>query len=192
MPREKPRGCKPDPKTVYAIEVRYTPIMADGFGPPTKWTRIGKSFPNKNQAASCIARLKKRNWSDEKPQFRVVKRIVVAITCKSRWRIESAGISAYQRIVGEIQDRGKGVRKIGGNPDRPGLSDTAAAVYEILLGLPEYRAVIGTKLLDALASRGIVIDQSTLTGRVVPELLPYGIENIPRKGYRIRPSERPK
>ncbi|MEE9212443.1 MAG: hypothetical protein V3U29_07290, partial [Phycisphaeraceae bacterium] len=75
---------------------------------------------------------------------------------------------------------------VAGRPTkRPPLSERAAAVYEILTKLPEHRAMTGPQLIDALVARGIRTEQSTLTSRIVPELRPYGIENVPRKGYHI-------
>lgn len=74
---------------------------------------------------------------------------------------------------------------------QPALSEHAAAVYDVLIALPVHRALTGPKILNALKRRSIYVEQSTLTSRIIPELKPYGIENAPRKGYRIRPDNRP-
>ncbi len=79
----------------------------------------------------------------------------------------------------------------GVTPDKPVLSKNAAAVYEFLLEQPPHRGFTGPILLDELHKRGHFFSQSDLTSRIVPELGPYGIENAPRKGYRIPPTERP-
>lgn len=75
--------------------------------------------------------------------------------------------------------------------DLPILTETASAAYEILLQQPTYRGLTGTQLLELMDKKGYPSDQSTLTGRIVPELKPYGIENTRRKGYRIPASKRP-
>lgn len=75
--------------------------------------------------------------------------------------------------------------------DLPVLSPAAAAVYEILLEVPPHRGMTGPKLLDALEKRGVYTEQSTLTSRIIPELKAYGVEGVPRKGYRIPLSKRP-
>lgn len=78
-----------------------------------------------------------------------------------------------------------------GAPPRPPLSDNAAKVREILLGLPSERGLIGRKLLEKLDKHGVFIDQSTLTKRIIPELKPYGVMNKPRIGYYIPVESRP-
>jgi hypothetical protein len=66
------------------------------------------------------------------------------------------------------------------------LSDTEVAVVEILLALPIGRALIGSKLLDRLSERGIDLDHSGLTTRVIPRLKAIGIaKNTRRVGYHI-------
>jgi len=76
--------------------------------------------------------------------------------------------------------------------DKPILSGAAAAAYEILLEQPPYRGLTGPELLLAMDERGCPTDQSSLTSRIIPELRPYGVENVPRKGYRIPTGRRPK
>jgi len=85
-----------------------------------------------------------------------------------------------------------GGKKGDDGPALPILSDAAAGVYEILIAQPFYQGMTGPQLLDALLARGINIEQSTLTSRIIPELEPYGVENAPRKGYRIPENRRPK
>ncbi len=75
--------------------------------------------------------------------------------------------------------------------DLPVLSDSAAIAYEILLELEPYKGLKGTELLQVMDNRGYPTDQSSLTSRIIPELKPYGVENVPRKGYRIPESKRP-
>lgn len=76
---------------------------------------------------------------------------------------------------------------------KPPLSPTAAIVYEILLGLPEYRALTGPQLLTEISNRDAnrLVEESTLRGRIMDELKAYGVENFPKIGYRIRPDQRP-
>lgn len=78
--------------------------------------------------------------------------------------------------------------------DLPILSEAASAAYEILLQQEPYRGLTGTELLSMMAERSphCVPGQSALTTRIIPELEPYGVENAPRKGYRIPQSRRPK
>ncbi|HEV3005311.1 MAG TPA: hypothetical protein VGX78_12670 [Pirellulales bacterium] len=78
--------------------------------------------------------------------------------------------------------------------DLPTLSPTASAWYEILLELAPHRGMTAPKSLDEIGRRDrrLVVDASTLRGRIKAELVPYGIENKPRIGYRIKPSRRPK
>lgn len=81
--------------------------------------------------------------------------------------------------------------RIGPEPDVPPLSPQATAVYEILLQLPAHRAMTGRELIAALNARHMPIEQSTLTSRIIPALEPYGVESVPRIGYRIPASRRP-
>lgn len=78
-----------------------------------------------------------------------------------------------------------------GSTELPILSQAASIAYEVLLDQPPHRGLTGPELLLLMDERGCPSDQSTLTSRIVPELKPYGIENAPRKGYRIPPSKRP-
>lgn len=75
----------------------------------------------------------------------------------------------------------------------PPLSPVAASVYELLLEIPPYCAATGRKIVDELNRRDpqLLIDESTFRSRIVRELRPYGLENLPRIGYRIRPDKRP-
>lgn len=73
----------------------------------------------------------------------------------------------------------------------PLLSSVASAVYDILIKLPPHRGLPGPAILTALEESKIFIEQSSLTSRIIPELKPYGIENVHRKGYRIPKSKRP-
>jgi hypothetical protein len=65
------------------------------------------------------------------------------------------------------------------------LSEKAAAVLELLKTLPEHRGMTGPKILETLDKKNIMIDQSTLTKNIIPELKPYGVKNRPRIGYYI-------
>ncbi len=73
----------------------------------------------------------------------------------------------------------------------PPLTDKAAAVYELLLALPAYRAMTGPQIVKALTTKGVPTDQSTLTTHILPQLVPYGLERVPRIGYRMPPDQRP-
>ncbi len=78
-------------------------------------------------------------------------------------------------------------------PTREPLRAPAAKAYEMLLGLPEHRAMTTREILDALGSRhNIYIDESTWTKDVAPELVAYGMKNRRRVGYYIPIEERPK
>lgn len=94
---------------------------------------------------------------------------------------------------GHHNNRGIADKKQASSDVREPLGHSAAAVYEELLKLPVHRGLTGPDLLDALSKRDppVLIDQSTLTSRLVPELRPYGIENKPRVGYYIRSDARP-
>ena len=74
----------------------------------------------------------------------------------------------------------------------PTLSKKAAVALEILRNLPPEQALTGPRLIDALSDHddGVDTDQATLTGRIIPALRPYGVENIPRLGYRVAPHRR--
>ncbi|MHC4111947.1 MAG: hypothetical protein ACYSUY_12800, partial [Planctomycetota bacterium] len=67
------------------------------------------------------------------------------------------------------------------------LSANAAAVYELLKALPQYRGMKGREILKALENQQqpIFIDQSTLTKNIIPELRPYGVRNKRGAGYYI-------
>lgn len=80
-----------------------------------------------------------------------------------------------------------------GAEDLPPLTPSAAAVYEMLLSLPAHRAMMGPQILDKLSQEHTIeIDQSTLTGRIIPALKPYGVEGVHKVGYRVKPSRRPR
>jgi len=72
------------------------------------------------------------------------------------------------------------------------LSGTAAAVYELLLELPEHRGLTGCEIVDMLRERGTLTDQGTLTRHYIPKLKKsYGVVNIRGMGYFIPPDKRP-
>ena len=74
--------------------------------------------------------------------------------------------------------------------DRPALARSAASAYEILLALPEHRAIKGPEMVSELYTKHkINIDESTFRKNVVPALKPYGLEHGPA-GYRIQPDRR--
>ncbi|MBI1370840.1 MAG: hypothetical protein GC162_19575 [Planctomycetes bacterium] len=93
-----------------------------------------------------------------------------------------------QRVAIAVIAAGRPVRPI---VDRPILTASAAAVYELLLEYPPHRGLTSTEILDLLSDRGFRLDASTLRGRVIKELGPYGIENRRNAGYRIPASRRP-
>lgn len=78
-----------------------------------------------------------------------------------------------------------------GGGDKPILSSRASMVYQTLLEQPEYKGITGPELITELGKKGVNIELSELTSRYIPELKPYGVENTPRKGYRIPASKRP-
>ena len=67
----------------------------------------------------------------------------------------------------------------------PVLRKKAGKVYDLLRALEPHEALTGPQILAELAKMNVFMDQTTLTSRIIPELKPYGIENAPRKGYRI-------
>ena len=73
----------------------------------------------------------------------------------------------------------------------PPLSEKAAIAWEILLELPPHRGLTGTKLLEALAARGVASDQSTMSKWIIPPLKARGVEIKPRFGYFIPTHKRP-
>jgi hypothetical protein len=68
----------------------------------------------------------------------------------------------------------------------PALSPVASAVYDILRDLPEHAAKTEPEILLALASKDARLRVDSIRGRIKRELEPYGIENFPRIGYRIK------
>jgi hypothetical protein len=71
---------------------------------------------------------------------------------------------------------------------RPVLSGNAAAVLRLLQELPEHLALTGPRILDKLSAQTppVLLDQSTLTRRVMPILKKYyGVKNNPRIGYYV-------
>jgi hypothetical protein len=95
--------------------------------------------------------------------------------------IESMVLTAVAQGENEAGNAGKPKKKL-----KP-LSANAAAVYELLKALLEYKAMKGREILKALENQNpsIFIDQSTLTKNIIPELRPYGVKNKPRIGYYI-------
>ena len=65
------------------------------------------------------------------------------------------------------------------------LTEQAAIVLDMLKALPPDRAMLGPKILDALAKREppIYLDQGVLTGRIIPALESHGVKNKPKVGY---------
>ncbi len=75
--------------------------------------------------------------------------------------------------------------------DLPALSANASLVYELLLALPEYRAMTGPEIVSKFCQdHRINLDESVLRKSIVPALKPYGLEHVPKIGYRIKPSRR--
>lgn len=75
--------------------------------------------------------------------------------------------------------------------DRPMLSTDASLVYELLLALGEHRAMNGPNIVQAVFNKHHKnLDESTLRKTILPALKPYGLEHVPRIGYRIKPSRR--
>ena len=66
-------------------------------------------------------------------------------------------------------------------------------VYELLLNLPEHRAMTGPAICDVIHSEhSILLDESTLRKAIIPVLTRhYGVEHRPKIGYRVRPDRRP-
>lgn len=119
-----------------------------------------------------------------------------ATSMQKRW--QKARAELYDRLV-SLADRAAAEynSKAGGDAGEgvvstEPLTHPAAKVLEILQGLKEYEGLKGDAILDALATmatkedpHGIIIDNSTLTGRIIPELRPYGVRNKRGVGYYI-------
>ncbi|MGH7176744.1 MAG: hypothetical protein ACREJC_05130 [Tepidisphaeraceae bacterium] len=74
---------------------------------------------------------------------------------------------------------------------REPLTPHAAKVYEMLLALPEHKAMTTKDILDRLGEKSIFIDESTFYNRIIKELEQYGLRNRPKVGYYIPLSDRP-
>jgi len=71
-------------------------------------------------------------------------------------------------------------------PNLPRLTEKQQAVLDILLGRKGHDAIIGPVLLTILQEQGVYMDQSYLTGKVMPVLKQhFEVENVPRVGYFI-------
>ena len=73
------------------------------------------------------------------------------------------------------------------------LTNTEMAILELLAELPPTQALNGGELISALPSRGVQgVEQSTLTGRILPSLRKKGwaVENMPSAGYYLPARER--
>ncbi|QDV90619.1 hypothetical protein RAS2_16990 [Phycisphaerae bacterium RAS2] len=94
-------------------------------------------------------------------------------------RREADELETFERLnrLREVDDRG--------SECLPGLSVNAAEVYELLIELPLYRCLTGPEIVEKLREKRIYISEESLRSRIIAELKPYGIENAPRKGYRI-------
>jgi hypothetical protein len=102
-------------------------------------------------------------------------------------RIKGTFFPAIQRISLEKKlGSGKAVDKKKPKKKLP-LSEKAAAVYELLKALPEYKGLTGEKILEKLEKQNppIIFDHSTLTKNIIPELHPYGVKNKRGAGYYI-------
>ena len=109
-------------------------------------------------------------------------------------RIDAAAeIACGEKAAAKKRGASRGNKPIESNgADPPPLSKHASAIYEMLCELPGHRAMLGREIIDAIYKKlNILIDESTLTGRLIPELKPYGVENKHRIGYRIPPRKRP-
>lgn len=117
--------------------------------------------------------------------FRFVDALFARSELPDAMQTSDSGI--VQPTRGEVKIQ----KEAHGDGDLPVLSPAAATAYEVLLELPSHRGLVGPELVTALKSKGVHIEQSTLTSRIVPELKAYGLETAPRKGYRIPASKRP-
>jgi len=77
-------------------------------------------------------------------------------------------------------------RRVGGEGEKPPLTEKAAAVLKLLRDLPAERGLTGPRILDELSAQTppIQLDQSTLTTHILPVLKKhYGVKNTRRVGY---------
>ena len=74
---------------------------------------------------------------------------------------------------------------------RPPLTKKPAAIYRILLELPEHKALTGPAIVAELLKVGIATDESTMRRHFLPRLRPYGLRNKRRVGYYIPLEDRP-
>jgi len=122
--------------------------------------------PTNHRARDEVVRLHREGWTE----------ILVKEICE-KWPEEAANLGFTHKADAKT---------------KPMLSKNASLVYELLLGLPVHRGMTGTEICNALMNdQHVNMDESTLRKNIVPALEPYGIEHVPRIGYRIRPDKRP-
>lgn len=129
-------------------------------------------------AKRCAIRLRKQN-----PKFTPVPQNFfpedIMQWCIDNQRKKDEPSTAEQKLSEAGEETKKHKKEL-----KP-LSEKAAAVLELLKTAPEHRGMTGPKILEALDKKNILIDQSTLTKNIIPELKPYGVKNRPRIGYYI-------
>lgn len=68
------------------------------------------------------------------------------------------------------------------------LSEREQAVLDIIMECHP-KAITGREILKRLDVQGLIIDQGSLTGKIIPRLSPLGVRNRRRVGYYIEETE---
>lgn len=99
-------------------------------------------------------------------------------------------LSLFRRIVSDSSNK-EGTATVGNGQSVIPLTRKAAAVFNLLKKLPADRGMTGDEILDALNDQDppVLMDQSTLTVRIIPELKAKGVRNRRGVGYYIDPSK---
>lgn len=96
--------------------------------------------------------------------------------------LELDGPAACEFLARMIEDETRLPPKAG----RPPMSPDQQAVFELLEKLEPGRAMMGTQIVSELSRKGIGIEQSTLTSRIIPFLKKhYSVKNQPGAGYYV-------
>lgn len=102
------------------------------------------------------------------------------------WPFQNTDLEAVHADLAAVVERASDAELP--KDDHPGsepLTPSARAVLELLGELPPNAALTGPEILTALDNKKppILLDQSTLTSRIIPALKPHGVKNKPRVGY---------
>lgn len=135
---------------------------------------------NYKEVSSCIVEDALRKWNHKKEDSNVNKVISketsdIFDTISTRWIVELERIAAKNNFTENTI------------PQKPPLGEIAGLIYEKLKSLPEHKAMTLPKISEWLAvDKKIIVDETTIRTKHLPQLDPYGLYHKKRIGYCLR------